>query len=362
MFTLEYQLFDFENPTETDLVELESLTRSYLRDYVTGAISDNMVFLDDFFTIYTEQEPDSGSLVVLVSFESTAFYDVDSPTTPAVSDIVEEIENAFTGEDLEGYLGMVQALPNSNLFAGTIDVFLINRRESENQSSAAAVPIVAGSATFLLSAFGLFAYRRRKRKSRLEASKEFLDILARDSSTECSTNETSSERNDMESGKGDHCHRDMDVWDRYKSPECLGFDETAILGEPRPLPPRSESKPMSIMPELRQRLTSQWVAEEPAVPKQSTKMGLEMEAGEVERAFSSATSFPKTAPSQKMQMMEELNDALEVRKSRKRGKSSRSKERSFRKDKISSSSQPLSSKDLKGNLMAELTEKISSRK
>jgi hypothetical protein len=368
VFTLEYQLFDFDNPTETDLVELEALTRSYLRDHIEGAISDNAVLLVDFFTTYTEHESDPDSLVVLVSYESTAYYDIDSPTTPPLSDLIQEIENAFTGEELEQYLSLVQSLPNSNLFAGTIQLFLIDKLESESQTSAT-VPILAGSAIVLLSVFGLLAYRRRKKYSRREASKAFLGILAKDSITDCSTNEGLTEEHSTEmseSSENDTYPSDTGVWERYKSTECLSFGETAFLGEAQSLALGSGRKGISLMQELHQRLTSQRENDKSYDIKRNTESCHEMEEGELERGITSSTPVPeiKRKPRRKMHMMEDLKDTLEPPNSEIQVNSTMRTQKIDSKgsgNHASNTSQRISSNDVYGNLMAELREKISSR-
>lgn len=187
IFTIEYQLFDFEDPTESDLVELEALTRAYLRDHIFGAVDDADALLDDFFTTYTNDQTDSGSLVINVSFESTAFYNPSSPTTIPINDLTDEVVNAFTGEELDEYLERVQSLPNSNTFAGSIQVFLISELESQNQRSLISV-LLSGSAVILsvLGGFGLIRYHRRK-STRRQASKQFLEMISKDSATDCSS-------------------------------------------------------------------------------------------------------------------------------------------------------------------------------
>ncbi|KAL3935927.1 MAG: hypothetical protein SGBAC_008648 [Bacillariaceae sp.] len=188
VFTLEYQLFDFENPTESDLVELEGLTRAYLRDHIFGAIDEADALLDDFFTTYTDEQTDSGALVINVSFESTAFYNANSPTTIPMDDLIEEVVNAFTGEELDEYLERVQSLPNSNTFAGAIQVFLISQLESRNQRSLFSI-LLSGSAAALVSilgGYGLIRYRHRT-SARRQASKKFLEIVSKDSTTDCSS-------------------------------------------------------------------------------------------------------------------------------------------------------------------------------
>lgn len=123
-FTLEYQLFDYDDPTESDIVDLVALTNLYLRDHFMGTINDSTVLLDDFVTEFVERETDEESLIVMVTFKPTAYYNPIS-MIPTTSSLVEEVLNAFSGGEMEQYIEKVQELPESNLFAGTIQIFLL---------------------------------------------------------------------------------------------------------------------------------------------------------------------------------------------------------------------------------------------
>eukprot|EP00980_Cylindrotheca_fusiformis_P005322 scaffold1138_cov128-Cylindrotheca_fusiformis.AAC.4 len=364
-FTLEYQLFDFENPTEADLVELEALTRSYLSDYIAGAISDNNVLLDDFFTTAIEQVPDADSLTILVTFQSTAFYDEDSPTIPPVSEIVDEIENAFTGEEREVYLGQVQSLPISNVFDGTIEVFLISQLGAESTTKSTTVLIVAGGMTALLCACSFLMYRRRKRQSRREASKEFLDILSRDVSTEFSSNETVSCKNDMEvRATGDN---DFDVCMRERqgdlSSECLAIDDTTFSRDSLFPSLQSRNKGMTPKQKLGRKMNRKKEAGRGGAAELKLESCYAMEEGEFERLVTASTPSPKNRePYQHSPIMDELNDALEVRNARRKSNSTKRIDYVPRKSKVSSPTQLATTDGLQAILLKELKEKIRSLK
>jgi len=239
IFTLEYQLFDFEDPTESDLVELEALTRAYLRDHIFGAIDNADALLDDFFTTYTDEQTDSGALVINVSFESTAFYNPSSPTTIPMNDFTEEIVNAFTGEELDEYLERVQSLSNSNTFAGAIQVFLISQLESRNQRSLISI-LLSGSAALvsILGGYGLIRYRRRT-SARRQASKQFLQLISKDSTTDCSSFQgdfkdvkTDSSVLSMQGCNPNPFEDSNDVWDRSEADDFLA-EKRSVYSRPR---------------------------------------------------------------------------------------------------------------------------------
>lgn len=132
-FTLEYQLFDYDDPTESDIVDLVALTNLYLRDHFMGTINDSTVLLDDFVTEYVELESDEESLIVMVTFKPTAYYNPIS-MIPTTSSLVKEVLNSFSGGEMEQYIEKVQELPESNLFAGTIQIFLLGGLSTLNDS------------------------------------------------------------------------------------------------------------------------------------------------------------------------------------------------------------------------------------
>jgi cbb3-type cytochrome oxidase subunit 3 len=109
--------------------------------------------------------------------------------------MVNELVNAFTGEELNGYLGMVQALPNTNLFSDSSQIFLVGNPSTRvNSDSHVVAVIAAGTAGFaflsVVVAWFTF-YRRRRKHRRQEASDKFLDDIA-ESATEFLSDKKSS--------------------------------------------------------------------------------------------------------------------------------------------------------------------------
>jgi hypothetical protein len=92
---------------------------------VSSLVSSD-VFLEDFLTEFVFFQSDPDSSVDLVTFESTtALFDPLSPDIPNESPVIPTegqmvgeliIINTFTKDELNGFLGMVQVLPNIHLF------------------------------------------------------------------------------------------------------------------------------------------------------------------------------------------------------------------------------------------------------
>lgn len=156
-YTLEYIIPNVgeRDVTRSDLVDLESLTYAYLQNHFFGALSSSDVILEDFVTEYTSSETDPGALVdpsttvAWVTFVSTAYFDPLSPLFPTLTALFDELTNAFTDEELAGYLGMVQALPNMNIFSSTMQISLKGTAMLRVEPETASVP------TFILAAVGI---------------------------------------------------------------------------------------------------------------------------------------------------------------------------------------------------------------
>lgn len=136
----------------------------------------------DFVTGYESHQEDPQSSVVLVSFQSTALFDTDSPQLPSRVELETELGNAFRGTNLDGYLGMVQALPTSNLFSTTTQIYLmlVTPEGSTNGEGRSGTAILATSFGVLIACLLVsFAwYRHRRRSRRRQASDKFMKLVA----------------------------------------------------------------------------------------------------------------------------------------------------------------------------------------
>jgi hypothetical protein len=115
----------------------------------------------DFVTEFDSIDEDPVTRTLSVTYRSVAFFDPKSPSIPSLSELAMFLQDAFTGDNIVGYLGMVQDLPFENVFSRS---FLGYRSPSAQRSSSTAVPIiVAGSIAFILLASGLGVYQRSRR-------------------------------------------------------------------------------------------------------------------------------------------------------------------------------------------------------
>ena len=110
--------------------------------------------------------------MILVSYQySYGFPENRNILSPAGTRIVGNPDIVSRHSDeLEIYLGLVQALPNDNLFAGTIQVYMIDDIKTDTQAadvaSSPAVYVVASTAfvILILSSFGVLVYRKKTTK------------------------------------------------------------------------------------------------------------------------------------------------------------------------------------------------------
>jgi len=178
-FTLEYEVALSRPIAQSDLVVLTSITNSYLQVYMSGFFQSDSIVMLDFVTEYDSSLEDPESSVVLVTFRSTAFFDPDTQELPSRIDLEEELASAFQGSALAGYLGRVQALPDSNAFSKTSQIFMIENTPStitieSREFSGVAAATALFAVMIVISLASLSWYRTRRKRRRLEASDQFL--------------------------------------------------------------------------------------------------------------------------------------------------------------------------------------------
>jgi hypothetical protein len=153
-----------------------------------GAISSDEVVLVDFLTNYVSFESMPGVASVHVTFESAAFFDPLTPIFPTEGEMIAQMLDAFTGAEMAGYVGLVQALPSENTFTSTTQIFLVNTQDAADalaidqqppvRRNGPGVPIVitvAAGILLLSSGSAMWARSRRRRKRRREASEKFIN-------------------------------------------------------------------------------------------------------------------------------------------------------------------------------------------
>lgn len=127
-------------PTKMDLAELESLTASYLGNYFFATVNSKLIRLDEMDTkvvSHTNANSDDMVTTLRIAFHSTTHISYNSPIMPtAWLDTV--MMEALRGESLNGYLGMIQALPVQNFFAATTEIFFVGQTPGKDQESGSA--------------------------------------------------------------------------------------------------------------------------------------------------------------------------------------------------------------------------------
>lgn len=168
-YQLVYTLSEYSVPFRSELLEVVEVTRLYLDDFFGDEFQDDGDLLK-LLTIFLDTSFDFG-VPIPIEYESSAVFDPDqsSASLPAVEDLDAVLFRAFQGENLEGYIGMLQALPTSNQFSKTIDVeitepsigdSLVDQNTSATRDLTTATVAMAGTSGLLLILAGAVLMRR----------------------------------------------------------------------------------------------------------------------------------------------------------------------------------------------------------
>ena len=138
-FALEYTVTEDDRiPFRSELLEVVELTRAYLATYFQDIYEDNNdVTLTEFITVFTDTQSDFGD-PVYIAYRSSATFEVLEGDIISVQELDSQLKEAFLGRNLDGYLGMLQALAPNNLFSTTAFVTQVNVREQQQSLTAVA--------------------------------------------------------------------------------------------------------------------------------------------------------------------------------------------------------------------------------
>lgn len=162
-------------------MEVVELTRVYLEGFFIDIYGDSSTeTLSEFLTLFTGSEFDFGQPIAIF-YSSSAVFDATSSSVPSVEDLDENLASAFQGENLNGYVSMMQALPTSNVFSTTAsvdfeltggmrDVEATQPPESSERNVTTAAAAMAGTSVFLLFVACLMLKRRRNEDDEYDAS------------------------------------------------------------------------------------------------------------------------------------------------------------------------------------------------
>lgn len=125
-------------PFRSELLEVVELTRGYLDTYFRDIFEDNKDFtLIESITIFTDSQSDFGD-PVYIAYRSSATFEASEGPVLSIQELESLLKAAFLGRNLDGYLGMLQALAPSNLFSTTAFVTQVDVREERQSLSAVA--------------------------------------------------------------------------------------------------------------------------------------------------------------------------------------------------------------------------------
>jgi hypothetical protein len=182
-YQLVYTLSESRVPFRSELLEVVEVTRIYLDGYFKDEFQEEGD-LQELLTIFLNTAFDFGEPIPIV-YESSAVFDPESSTpVPTIEDLDAVLISAFEGSNVEGYLGMLQALPTQNLFSTTVDVELtepsidnplVKQRTSAPRDFTTAAATLAGTSGLMLIIAGAVLMRRRRENE--EDSEEEGSIL-----------------------------------------------------------------------------------------------------------------------------------------------------------------------------------------
>jgi len=133
-YTILYTTSDDDRvPFRSELLEVVELTRQYLdRFFLSYYDKSELTDLSEVLTLFTNTRFDYGEPIP-IDYESKVVFEGDSIVFPDTQDLDNTLASAFEGENLDVYIGLLQALPPSNMFSSTQFTKLI-QGEVESQT------------------------------------------------------------------------------------------------------------------------------------------------------------------------------------------------------------------------------------
>ena len=154
-YTILYQVADNKRPPfRSELLEVIELTRIHLDQYFSSRYEGSeLTMLSEVKTIFTKtafelEEP-------TIDYESKAILKPTTVILPEKEDLDSILLSAFEGNNLDGYIGVLQALPPSNMFSSTEHVKIIQMvEERRTRSEEASTSVMAKTMTLGAIAVG----------------------------------------------------------------------------------------------------------------------------------------------------------------------------------------------------------------
>jgi len=134
-YTILYTVTDDERPPfRSELLEVVELTRMYIdRYFFSNYEKSELTNLPKVMTLFTNTAFDFGGAIP-IEYESKAMLESSSILFPDTEDLDNILISAFKGDDLDGYIGLLQSLPPSNMFSSIQYVKLVQMFEGSSNN------------------------------------------------------------------------------------------------------------------------------------------------------------------------------------------------------------------------------------
>jgi hypothetical protein len=177
-YGLEYTVTEDRVPFRSEFLEVVDVTRAYLNGFFKDKYGEiEGIDFEELLTIFVGSSFDVGQ-PVLIDYESSTVVRSSLLTIPTVTELDKPLSSALGGENLNGFIGMLQSLPPQNLFSTTIYVNQTEPRKGvsislnatgqtkkmELTNSRLATTAACASMTILVLAVAILARKRHTRQ------------------------------------------------------------------------------------------------------------------------------------------------------------------------------------------------------
>lgn len=172
IYTLDLRLSKpIERLQSSDMAEFSQITAQYLKNHFLETFSTEIFRITDFTTTFLMHEEKPLQSQIAIKLRSIATF-VSAAGTPSEEAVMRELKNAFSGTLGEGYLGLIQALPQTNHLSSVTSVQLTTAEPDESASSqnGNATKVIVSVASVLLFVATAGIYYRTFHAKRPEQS------------------------------------------------------------------------------------------------------------------------------------------------------------------------------------------------
>jgi hypothetical protein len=178
-FSLSYTFAYDRKPVDSEIAAAISVTRTYLNGFCRQRV-EGLKELDTTLTDteYAQAKP------FRMDYTARAFFEASADFIPSVGEMDLLLTLAFSGDNLRTYIGLLQQLPDVNIFSTTSDVSdskstgdqglegvdpkSTSTSQGENGSSKVAIGASLGAGTFIAVLLGILVCRRRESYEEME--------------------------------------------------------------------------------------------------------------------------------------------------------------------------------------------------